>query len=518
LRHRALIDRDATLRATAMPLSIATVFIRDVSSDKEIHLTIDLSKPLEWTNATHDEQKMLRALQGNILKGHGRDATVNVFFRIDPAKKHVMRAALRELANFHATSAYQQLLDTEKFHTTGEPGGPFVSVFLSATGYAALGVPAPDTPSDPGFQGGMKNAGLGDPAVASWETEFQSQVDGMALIATDNDTELRRTRDAVVTLLRDDGGATIVKEQRGNQIRNAVGVGIEHFGYVDGRSQPLPLVEDLTREAAQAGISQWDPQSTLGVALIEDPGSTDGISFGSYFIFRKLEQNVRDFKRQEQQLATALNLKGEGRELAGALAVGRFEDGTPVTLSEEARALTPPNDFNYDADPGIRCPFHAHIRKTNPRGSGGFEAPADERKHLMIRRGITYEDAPRTVHPTDIPASDSVSDFNSKVAPLLPTGGVGLLFMAYNHTLAVQFEFTQKAWANNPGFPRAPAPTVPGIDPVIGQAPGPAAPHDWPKTWDDAAQGTVPLPFQDFVKMRGGEYFFAPSLNFLKRL
>lgn len=476
-------------------------------------MPIDLTKPLAWTQANNLEQRMLRALQGNILKGHGRNATLNIFFTIDPTKQHAMRAALRELANFHATSAYQQLLDTESFKATGAGAGPFVSIFLSATGYAALNVASAQTPADPGFQGGMKNAALGDPPVASWETEFQGQIDGMVLVASENGTGLRRKRDAVVNLLTG-GGATIVKEQAGKQLFNKDSVGIEHFGYVDGRSQPLPLLEDLNKESQEAGISLWDPHSTLGVALIPEPGSTDGVSFGSYFIFRKLDEDVRGFKRQEQKLATALSLTGEDRELAGALAVGRFEDGTPVTLSKEARGIAPPNDFNYDADPGIRCPFHGHIRKTNPRGSGGFEAPADERKHLMIRRGITYEDVPRLVHPTDIPSSKSVADFDANAAPLLPTGGVGLLFMAYNHTLAVQFEFTQKTWANNPGFPNAPTP--PGIDPVMGQ--GPVTPHTWPKIWDDASQGTVALPFQGFVKMRGGEYFFAPSLNFLKSL
>lgn len=102
-------------------------------------MPVDLTKPLSWRNASPDEQKMLRALQGNILKSHGRPATVNIFFKIAVAKKHLMRSALREIANYHAISAYQQLIETDNFHATGQSGSPFVSVFLSATGYAALG-------------------------------------------------------------------------------------------------------------------------------------------------------------------------------------------------------------------------------------------------------------------------------------------------------------------------------------------------------------------------------------------
>ena len=476
-------------------------------------MAINLAKPLSWTNADHDEQRMLRSLQGNILKSHGRAATINIFFRINPAKRHEMRAALREIATYHATSAYQQLLETAEFQATGKSGSPFVAVFVSAKGYAALGVPPGSTPNDAGFLGGMKAAALGDAPVPTWEAPFQSQLDGMILVCSENDSALRRTRDTIAALVTG-GGATIVKEQHGRAIFNKANDGIEHFGYVDGRSQPLPLVEDIVKEARDAGMSEWDAQASLDVALVPDPGAADGVSFGSYFIFRKLEQNVRGFKRREQQLADAMGLSGDERERAGAMVVGRFEDGTPVTMSNEARGVNPPNDFKYDADPGARCPFHAHIRKTNPRGTGGFEAPAVDRKHLMLRRGIPYEDTPRLVHPSDVPESSSLADFDANAGPLLPTGDVGLLFMAYNQKLATQFEFTQVTWANSPTFPAAGPP--PKLDPVIGQ--GAAAAQQWPKVWDSAGGGTTAFAFSGFVKMRGGEYFFAPSLNFLRSL
>ena len=199
-------------------------------------------------------------------------------------------------------------------------------------------------------------------------------------------------------------------------------------------------------------------------------------------------------------------------ERAGALVVGRFEDGTPVTLSQEARSENPRNDFDYTGDPGLRCPFQAHIRKVNPRGSGPGGA-ADERTHIMPRRGIPFEDEPRSVHPSDLPESDSVAEFDAKVAPLLPTGKVGLLFMAYNASLKKQFVFTQKQWANNAGFPEPAA----GIDPIIGQGAAGAGPA-WRKKWDDPASATQNFDFHGFVTMRGGEYFFAPSLTFLKTL
>lgn len=220
---------------------------------------------------------------------------------------------------------------------------------------------------------------------------------------------------------------------------------------------------------------------------------------------------MRGFKRQEQILADTLDLQGEGRELAGALAVGRFEDGTPVTLADEAKGLEPANNFTYKSDSG-RCPVHGHVRKVNPRGTGGFETEVNERKHLMPRRGIPYEDQPRSTHPSTVPEADSLADFDANVASLLPTGDVGLLFMAYNSDIADQFHFTQRIWANNPTFPQA-LPT--GIDPVIGVG---TAPQEWHKVWDDPTQGNATSLFKGFVTMRGGEYFFAPSLSFLKSL
>lgn len=478
-------------------------------------MPVDITRRLSWMNANPDERKMLDTLQGNILKGHGRKLTLNIFFTIDAAKKAAMRGALRDIATNHMMSAFQQLDETQKFDEGGPPGGPFVATFLAHSGYQALGVPPQATPDDRGFVSGMGKAGLGDPPVDKWEAGFQHNIDGMVLIGgTAN--EITQKRAAIMALLQA-GGAKVVKEQAGKAIANEKGDGIEHFGYVDGRSQPLPLLEDVVVEEHSGGIDKWNAGSPLDVALVPEPGSTDGVTFGSYFIFRKLDQNVRGFKTREQSLANALKLKGPDRERAGAFVVGRFEDGTPITLSANAAGNPPPNNFNYDQDkPGGKCPFHGHIRKANPRGTGGFEKPEDERKHLMIRRGIPYEDVPRQTEPKDLPDVDTQEEFDEKVAPLLPTGDVGLLFMAYNRKLADQFEFTQKNWVNNKDFPKDGKPNM--LDPIIGQPDGQAAQQEWPNKWDDPASGTTPFSFADFVTMRGGEYFFAPSLTFLKAL
>lgn len=488
--------------------------------------TFDITKPLRWSTANAAEQKVMTNLQGNILKGHGRDHTENIFFAFGPDPLKVKRA-LREIGNDHVTNAYRQLLDTKEFKQNEKStcecnlGTTFCSLFITARGYRQLGekFKAPeknDAFADDGMKSGTSRALLGDPILANWEAEFQKDISAMLLVA-DDDT--RRGDEVVAALVKllEEAGCEIIKRQKGKAIKNEDGNGLEHFGYVDGRSQPLMLLEDIESESRDDGIAHWDPTSGLNRALVIDPLAKDpeGLSYGSFFIFRKLEQRVRAFKTAEQKVANKLGLEGkEPRELAGALLVGRFEDGTPVTMSDEAKGRKKPrNDFNYDADQaGSRCPFHSHIRKTNPRGSSEVE---NEQSHLMVRRGITYEDKERDVHPGDLLGPEDEQEFMLKVAPLLPEGGVGLLFMAYNAKLDEQFVYTQASFANDINLPTKLA----GLDGVIGQPALPPAHHVYKKVWDDPTSEDVTFDgFNDFVRMKGGEYFFAPSVRYLRSL
>ena len=490
---------------------------------------INLNAPLKWTAATALQQKMLRALQGNILKGHGRLFTANIFLTFG-ADAQAARRLVRDMANHHVIDAYAQLLATKHFKETGEPGGDFCHLALSFAGYHALGRAA-SAPTDPDFRLGMRDpasiAALHDPAVSHWEKPFRHALHAIVLAASETEATCARLTAGLIERI-EDSGATVQHVQHGKQLMSAAGEGIEHFGYVDGRSQPLMLVEDIDNEVGAAGSSRWDPAFPLGTALVPDPGVADPAakvySFGSYFVFRKLEQHVRQFKKREQDIADTLGLTGGARELAGAMIVGRFEDGTPVTMSNTARTAEPPhnqkppNDFNYEGDAGTRCPFHGHIRKTNPRGTGGAEPEADERKHLMARRGITYEDVKRPVNPEELPEGEDSAEFDAKVAPHLPTGGVGLLFMAYNNVIGNQFKFTQQTWANTNNFPVGKPNPTNGIDPIIGQAAAVGDPRV-PNVWDDPGAGiNLACQFSGFVQMKGGEYFFSPSLSFLKAL
>jgi deferrochelatase/peroxidase EfeB len=94
----------------------------------------------------------------------------------------------------------------------------------------------------------------------------------------------------------------------------------------------------------------------------------------------------------------------------------------------------------------------------------------------------------------------------------MPKTGVGLLFMSFQKSIVNQFEFIQKTFANSPSFP---TPNT-GMDPIIGQG-LPTSNGKYAKKYNDKTTLTV-APFEKFVTMKGGEYFFAPSIPFLKAL
>lgn len=412
-------------------------------------------KNLNPTEAT--AKKVFERLQGGMLKGHGRDHTVQLFFRF--TGNAAQAKALMKALTAKVTSMTQQLADSAAFKA-GETSRPFCSLFLTAKGYKALGFSAaqlaaafPEPPSQiqlPNqvkFADGMASHGpeLGDPAPATWEPGYadaagKAVLDGMVLLANDSLPALEFAAWDAARIVTG-GGAEVLVTQAGLALfTKDKSQNVEHFGYVDGRSQPTYLQADRDREEHQfGGVSPWDPAEPVGRVLVPDalaPAADAGHSFGSFLVYRKLEQNVKGFKSKEQDVADALHLTGDAREVAGAYAVGRFEDGTPVAVRDrDGLNLPVPNNFVFSgpagADPsGGKCPFHAHVRKVSPRGdsAGGNPDDATERSHSITRRGITY--GTRTVEPKDDPTIDQ-----------MPTGDVGLLFMCFQASVDNQFAF-----------------------------------------------------------------------------
>jgi Dyp-type peroxidase family len=167
----------------------------------------------------------------------------------------------------------------------------------------------------------------------------------------------------------------------------------------------------------------------------------------------------------------------------------------PYKPKPETDFLISKNDFRYgtgDKDEnreGTRsiCPLAAHIRKTNPR------RPGDE-NHRIVRNGIPY---------------GSEFDEASTDADI----GRGLLFACYQSNIDRGFLFIQTQWANKPRFGSAEKTPHPGYDPIIGQqGEGKLEMNLFDKDGKDLDQLG---PFDRLVTIKGGEYFFVPSLSAL---
>lgn len=516
-------DKPNALHLNETELSLNGFSIIKILPQEKQTMSINLNntKPIDQNDLKFDD--LLSNLQGNILKGHGRSHTANIFVEFDAAKLAEVREWIHGFAEEHVTSAKKQLKENERFKRNRVPGGLFAGLYVTAKGYEYFQVPAGKRPSDVSFRNGMENASLKDPPRSEWESTFRDlNIHVLLLLAYHDKTVLSVGAAKIISELRpltsnDPFVSSAIRIEYGNAIRNANGDGLEHFGYVDGVSQPLFFKDENEDFKANATPSSgtkpvWDPFAPLKLVLVKDPSIATSDAFGSYFVFRKLEQDVRAFKEAEQAIATALNLTGEDRELAGALVVGRFEDGTPVTLTPKDGLIGSgaANNFTYDADKaGLRCPFQAHIRKSNPRGTGGAEPLAGEKAHIMARRGIPYGQREVT------------SEIESQPEQFPSGGGVGLLFQSFQADLSAQFEFIQKAWVNNATFPFSNPAGHTGVDPIIGQSARPPDPADrsyqWPAKY--GKPGTpVTASFASFVTLKGGQYFFAPSIEGLKAL
>jgi Dyp-type peroxidase family len=458
----------------------------------------------------------LDGIQGNILKAHGRHHTANLFLHCRDNQQVAVRKWLHDLVDGEdriVHSAYAQLRSNALWKDHQVDSGLFACVHISAAGYDyLLGEDAKVRFRDAAFVGGMRSAKdrLTDPDTTDWAATDPHL---MLLLAHAEPKELTKALAKVQAQIAPFANVTI---EPGAALLNAEKAGIEHFGYVDGISQPLFFADELAQYQADNNVQPgqpmaFDPSATPALVLTPDPFGGDG-ALGSYFVFRKLEQNVRRFKESEQQVADDLHLTGEDQERAGAMLVGRFEDGTPVQLFHEAGLINSAvlNNFDYDSADASRCPFHAHVRKTNPRsglfdGSTPFADPTqamtEAKRHIMARRGITYGTR-----------ADDLSD--------RPTDGVGLLFMSYQASIAGQFEVIQRDWANSSTFPGDD--TDPnrtgysiGNDPVIGQG---AVSKGQLATIAGNPATMQPATFAQCVTLKGGEYFFAPSLSFLRSL
>jgi len=329
--------------------------------------------------------------------------------------------------------------------------------------------------------------------------------------------------------------------------------GDEPFGFADGISQPeidweqqrqtpckqleytniVTLGEFLLGYRNEYGkITDrplLDPDAANAELLpaVDIPEKKDLGRNGTYLVFRQLEQDVRKFWQFLYENAGG-NLS-EASQL-GAKMVGRTRAGDPlVPVQAETIAGTDPrtvtqNQFTYESDPvGARCPFGAHVRRTNPRNSDFPERRPNVLRKLMIMLGFGpkgfYEDLTSSVRFHRILRRGR--EYGSELLPeeaLEPPppneSPRGLHFICLNANISRQFEFLQNAWIKNTKF----SGTTGESDPLLGNResiPGCPVTGNFTIPRDGKLRRRVSgLP--QFVTVRGGGYFFLPSLRALR--
>ena len=328
----------------------------------------------------------------------------------------------------------------------------------------------------------------------------------------------------------------------------------EPFGFVDGISQPeldwqqerrtgvteltygnsVALGEFLLGYRNEYGNFTerplldpgMDPHNLLPRAA-DDPTKCDLGRNGTYLVLRDLQQDVRSFW---QYLERQANGTGATRRLLAEAMVGRTMAGGPLVAQAERHiAGVAPDDrlnhFTFRADPyGMACPLGAHIRRANPRnadlpdGAAGFlsrltrtfgygmrhardDLISSTRFHRLLRRGRAYG----TLVPDD-----------EALHPGPPGEDIGLRFVCLNANIARQFEFVQTAWVAGTKFGGLTQET----DPLLGNR-QPAAGCPVTDSFSVPQPSGASLRLREvpqFVTVRGGAYFFLPSLSALRYL
>ena len=519
----------------------------------------------------HDEPLLkLKNIQGNIVAGFNKDFQTLLFLRIDdvPSFKAWLAGFARFVATAEEVIAFNRLFKRTR-DRRGYSGTVKASWINVAFTYAALAKLTDDADdfADTSFRSGVvaQSGALGDPSSPEAEGHpdrwlVRDGEDGahvLIIVAADTLADLQVEVGRVEQLIfspRGSGASIVFKQEGRTQLGTLAGH--EHFGFLDGVSQP-GLRGRISRNSHDVLTPRQNPddpnQGKPGQDLLW-PGEfvfgyrgqsadrdvaeagfdslTDGAgravvprwaADGSYLVFRRLRQDVHGFHSFLHDEAAALGLTPAG---LGARLVGRWASGAPTMREPDADdpslggddcannhfeflEATPPtgqpsgsdqcSDATFPASPGDpggdRCPFAAHIRKSYPRDD---LREAETQTHRLLRRGIPF--GPSSPSTPAVPVEDGVDR--------------GLLFMAYMTSIVDQFEFVTKRWVNAPDFK---APNA-GVDPIIGQAEGHGG--DRRRTFQVRVGGAAHrlTAREDWVVPTGGGYFFAPSLHALREV
>jgi Dyp-type peroxidase family len=385
---------------------------------------------------------------------------------------------------------------------------------------------------------GLVNLNLPDTSLLSFPVEFVQGMKARAEILYDNEKNgperwdsvwreglvdiwlavnsqtketLNALSDDLQKLMDNTGGARKVGSQdAGALFIDGVWSPKEHFGYTDGFGNPDFLGVRRDTQPGQGKLmddGSWAPLATgeLLLGYADEAGELPVAPIphllannGTFMVYRKLHQNVATFRRYLEEKGA---LYAGGREKLASKFIGRWRDGTPVELSPDVPNQGIVKDkqrnvnftFGDDLD-GARCPVGAHVRRTNPRDTFGFNGRLIHRRRIT-RRGLPYGPY--------VPEDQLVRD----------DGEHGIIFMALNSSLFRQFEFVQQQWVEYGNDARLGN----DKDMLLGNHDGRDR-YTIQGTEDPSNPPFVCAGLPNFVELRGGDYFFLPSMTALRMI
>jgi Dyp-type peroxidase family len=431
-------------------------------------------------------------VQGLILRSYGMDCATFFLLRVQDAA-----GARRTLGSLSVTAGTQWQ----------EKPAFCVNVALTMQGLSALGVSPASLNSFPQeFAAGAFNrcAEVGDTgpcSAESWDYGLgHPGLHALVLLFAQSD-EVRDAQTAVLRQILNSGGAwSEIAALPGDVLPGS----LAHFGYRDGFSQPTvdcglenPFPDKQPVAPTGEFLFGYPSQFDHPVPAPDELGRN-----GSFMVLRILEQDCAAFDALVNQSEARYGIDGE---LLAAKIMGRWRNGTPLSVSPDSDSPVPPlaasqlNQYDYvpsDAVPdafndrrGGRCPIGSHMRRANPRGS--TIAGDGGSRHRIVRRGIPY---------------------GAPYDPLKPNDGIrrGLLGLFICVSIKDQFEFLMSEWINGSNF----APGIYGTtDPILGNS------AEGENTFVIPRDNSTPVVISKFPRLvitRGSAYTFLPSITGLR--
>jgi Dyp-type peroxidase family len=479
----------------------------------------------------------LRDIQGIIVTGYGhQDHRALLFLQIRDAVG--ARRWLGQVIPYVATAAPWPL------SSEGKPEKPLTALNIGIThpGFKAIGMSEDSLFSfSREFILGMPERApvLGDTGTSApdtWEVGGPNNPEFHVLVTISGVTR-QGVDDAVEEQRRliDQSGGAVVEVLAEGGSRPPI-TQKEPFGFRDGISNPgiegtlghnmpsdwvvrtgqfiLGYLNELNVFPSSPGVlADQDPHGILprypqGVA----PECRDFGRNGSYLAYRKLEQDVAGFWCFAAQQAVRPDGTVDHHEAIKTAAkfVGRWPGGAPLTLSpdEDCRALNMADDFRYeDTDHyGFKCPVGAHIRRSNPRDSLFGNSAADTfrttKQHRILRRAVSYG--------ADYLFDPDILELGRLPETIADDGQRrGIHFMCVNADFSQQFEMVSQSWANYAHFNGL----YNNKDTITGDNDGTGV---MVIQRDPVRRVIENVP--RFVHVKGGAYFFLPSITAMRYL